>query len=784
MKRIIIALLAFFLIGNLAAQDNLAPGTDVVGFGYDIFGKYADQSSKKRYCLFKYKNWSDQVVGNKKFSVPENVYFENISKHTVKTISGSSMREYAQNLAVSVDLNVDAFLFSGSLSSDYQSTMNSKESYFYYNYMDANVKWRISLDIRGDDVSYLREMLEPRFKNDVDKMNPSTLFSTYGTHYIASAYLGGRAENSSSTKITSTTNTESISVAVTAEYKAVSGGASTDAAYKKTLNSSNTKTELVVTGGNSEYANSIADYDKYKAWADGIAGMPVLCDFDKESLRPIWEFASTTERKNELKAAFNELLKVNKLPDAIANSMIMNSYYYIQSNADKNVYWDLPKFHYSAPATGGRIGLHKKDNGADRFFKIIPVENEPQYVYLQPQNAHSVVDVVNASTAPGAKICTWNNGKGDHQKFKMIEVDGQKGCYYLQSKKSKLFLTKKGSGITQENKTAAATQQWNFVETDINTMAPPAAGKYKLRNMAGGKYLDLPGSGAGIHKHNGANVTVWSLNNNPDRTIELHNVANQPFNFIIQPLHSTKVLDIQSRSKDENAKVVLWDRHNAASQQFKFEYAGEPLTYYIKNINSNKYLQVEKSVTSVDGSPITQTQHKGKHAIWRLEPAGDYWATNIPKNQKFLVKSAYSSKVWDIQGGFKNGSRLFTWSMGYGANQQFKFIPSGDHSWVYIQEQGSKRNVEVEGRKQTNDTKILIWDAHGANSQKFAVKPTSNFTCVILSNGWKAITVHEDKINENGKGILLWDQHYHASQQYQLIYADGPKKGKPFMFFK
>jgi hypothetical protein len=39
-------------------------------------------------------------------------------------------------------------------------------------------------------------------------------------------------------------------------------------------------------------------------------------------------------------------------------------------------------------------------------------------------------------------------------------------------------------------------------------------------------------------------------------------------------------------------------------------------------------------------------------------------------------------------------------------------------------------------------------------------------------------------INENGKGIIQWSAGYGKQEQWQLIYADGPKKGQPYEFFQ
>ena len=113
-----------------------------------------------------------------------------------------------------------------------------------------------------------------------------------------------------------------------------------------------------------------------------------------------------------------------------------------------------------------------------------------------------------------------------------------------------------------------------------------------------------------------------------------------------------------------------------------------------------------------------------------------------------------------------------------------KFIPSAQAPWVYIQEQGSKKNLDILGFQHVNGAKMMIWQYSGVPTQFFVVKATGAYTCVILSNGFKAISIHEGKFNEKGKGIMLWDLNNHVSEQFQLIYAEGLKKGEAFSFLK
>ncbi len=74
---------------------------------------------------------------------------------------------------------------------------------------------------------------------------------------------------------------------------------------------------------------------------------------------------------------------------------------------------------------------------------------------------------------------------------------------------------------------------------------------------------------------------------------------------------------------------------------------------------------------------------------------------------------------------------------------------------------------------------------NGNNSQKFAIQFTSPTTFSLRTMSWQSIDIKggtSDAWKENGAELIMYDSHYHVNQQFQLIYADGPNKGKIYRF--
>jgi len=92
--------------------------------------------------------------------------------------------------------------------------------------------------------------------------------------------------------------------------------------------------------------------------------------------------------------------------------------------------------------------------------------------------------------------------------------------------------------------------------------------------------------------------------------------------------------------------------------------------------------------------------------------------------------------------------------------------------------------LSVPGNTNKKGTQLTLWQDHNSNAIKFAVQFTSPTTFVLRTANWKAADVSGKKKNKNGNKVIQWDVHFGNNQQFQLIYADGKKKGKVFNFLK
>jgi hypothetical protein len=485
---------------------------------------------------------------------------------------------------------------------------------------------------------------------------------------------------------------------------------------------------------------------------------------------------------------WNKLMTESFVPKPIPEEFNeLENIYFVGNGAD-DLYIDIPGYHFNAEnQKGTKVSMYARDRGIDRFIKIIPAE-EKGYVFIQPQHSDLVLDVAGGSKNAGGKIHLWQwNKDNPNQKFKMISVGGKSNMYYLQAMVSGLYLTSNGKSqsITQQEFTRSKNQQWVLEAAFASDMADLPDDIYAFKNVMAGKYTDLGGSGENISGKD-THIKLWDMDHGPDRYNMLINSHIEDY-FFIQPLHSKYVWDMEGGKHANGTKLQLWDLNRSTAQQFRFIFAGSPMTFYIDHPASEKFINASKSNITKNGCPIQiWDRHTRDNVKWRLTHI-EKWQMP-PANQSFHVKAAYSDKYWDIPGTGgetnKNGKKVKIWSLDGGADRKYRFKPSGDHSWVFVELQNGGKVFDIVGKGGKNGEQIQIWDKSGSNDQKFAVQFTSPTTFSLRTKSWKSVDMKSAKIHDNGTHLIEWDTHYGPAQQFQLIYADGPNKGKTYNFLK
>lgn len=645
----------------------LAPGLDVIGYGYDIFGQFADMKSKKRYCLFQFTNYKNTPIGSYEYKVPQYVILENMSDHVVKTVDGSSIRSYSKSLSASAGLSYDGFLFGGSVEAQYGTSESGTEQKYYFTYMDANTKWRISFDDRN--IENLIEILEPQAKKDIETMDPEKLFETYGTHIIIRAYLGGRADFTSESTISSKISSEQISTAVTAKYGSISGKASLSTTNENTLTNSKTTTKLRVVGGNSEFASNIQNADQYRDWASGIEKKPVLCDFDENSLMAIWEFASTDERKKQLEDAFEELCKTKPLP---AHKGIISDDLCIFSKLDGNIIMDCEGGKTDVVGTFLQTWMYNNGKG-----QIFQVEDGEEAGTIKIKTKGGLFIGVEGDALENNATIVLLDGTNNYKSIYWKKELAGDGFYYLINANSGKALSipddknQKDLHLIQTDLTKSDGQKWMLIEKDglfefgkklYESTWSKGWTTTQFDEIKGSPYLFHYKNGSGDAKNSALTITSSSISLN-DAYKSTWSTGWTTYNDFVYKDGTNYHLTLKSETGEVHLDKYGFD--GKPVNTWKDDWSSGWTTIEVFDIGNQYYfLHYKKS----DG-----TVRIGKLCP---NPCGNIWETKWPKNINSIQHYSIGSDhyvfvlsleglawIFKINGSGDNLSLVKTWSI-------------------------------------------------------------------------------------------------------------------------
>ncbi len=125
--------------------------------------------------------------------------------------------------------------------------------------------------------------------------------------------------------------------------------------------------------------------------------------------------------------------------------------------------------------------------------------------------------------------------------------------------------------------------------------------------------------------------------------------------YIITIPLTNKALDVYGQSKESNAPIHQWDRHNGRSQQFRFEKT-EDGYYFIRNVNSNLVLDIHGRSEEENAKVVQNNKNGGYSQQFEL-------ISTTPDSDTYLIRNRNSDKALGIYGGSRgNGTKIAQFS--------------------------------------------------------------------------------------------------------------------------
>lgn len=432
-------------------------------------------------------------------------------------------------------------------------------------------------------------------------------------------------------------------------------------------------------------------------------------------------------------------------------SEVANGFYAIQSHLDESQYWDI---------TDGR-----KDNG------------NPLQV--------------------------WSYLGAFQQKFTVEHLTD--GYYKIVSAYSEKALTVSdtknviGSSVIQEEYTDKDTQKWILKrKSDQHYVIVSKIGDYAIE-------LKGRGDGAKLVMNQLTGTKEQNFSFQQKRTVQpTQSVANGIYK-IETILKNKPAFDITDGSKEDGAKIQLWDYLNADQQKFKFTCDAEGY-YEIMSIYTGKVLAID-NLKAQNGAQIIQKTKQGtddEKWIIQKEDNGTYslntkinfssievsygdavngkkvslyewnnWDTQKftltkEKNNKIIEEGTYKITMFtqnnialDVDCGKReNGAnvQLWEWFGEKSYQQQFQLVYHQSSGTYTIYNINSGKVLDVQNGGRTPGTNVWLYEENGTDAQKWIIDQREDGSYSIQSklNGLY-LDIYYGKLVNGTNVQLFWD---------------------------
>ena len=262
----------------------------------------------------------------------------------------------------------------------------------------------------------------------------------------------------------------------------------------------------------------------------------------------------------------------------------------------------------------GNVQLYEYKNKIQQRFNV--VYNEDGYYTIIALHSGNVLDVSNGANVNGTNVWQYTNNDTDSQKWVIKENDN--GTYSIISKIDSMYLDlsngiiKNGTNIQINEPNGTYAQEFEFIEEDTSSERPIEEGTYRI---------------------------AYS--------------ANEDYG-----------LDVDSASTSNKANVQLWKYTKVKQQKFEVTYEDDGY-YKIKNVNSQKYLEVDPS-----NNNVYQNQENNSDE--------QKWIIRKKASNKYRLISKSNNYSMDLDNAsVKNGTNIQVYKSNNTKAQEYNFIKVG-----------------------------------------------------------------------------------------------------------
>ena len=368
------------------------------------------------------------------------------------------------------------------------------------------------------------------------------------------------------------------------------------------------------------------------------------------------------------------------------------------------------------------------------------------YYIKSKLNENMVFDVADNSKNNYAKIQLWEKSaeSTDNQKFEISNIGN--GYYKIIAKHSKKSLDIPGAS----NINCTKIQQYDSNGTDAQQWIIKDAGDgyYSIISKCNGLYLDVYGAMANngtqmqIYEGNGSNAQKFKLEKIETGIIGKQTIKDGTY-YIKSKLNTNMVFDVVNNSKENYAKIQLWEKsvESTNNQKFNIKYIGNGY-YSIEAKHSNKSLDIPGAGKN-NGTKVQQYDSNGTDAQqWIIKDAG---------NGDYCIISKCNGLYLDVAGAnAQNGVQMQVYEGNETDAQKFKFekieeivgektIEDGNYKIKVAS--NKKMTLDVDNMSRNNGANVQLWE------ESDLIRKNQRYKIKYIGDGcYKIEAIHSGKV--------------------------------------
>ena len=285
--------------------------------------------------------------------------------------------------------------------------------------------------------------------------------------------------------------------------------------------------------------------------------------------------------------------------------------------------------------------------------------------------------------------------------------------------------------------------------------------EYYIKNVKSGHMLTLAGSNK---QSNGVNI-IQSQHTIGDRSQKWKLVELSGNQYYIKNVLTNKVLDVGGWAHWAGGNVIQWSQSGGNNQKWIFSSAPND-AYFIKSVHSSKFLEIA-GASGNDGANVQQWhQIDAGHQHWSLVEAPSTISIDVSKHYKII--NVHSGKALSIWGwSHDNGVNLVQWQFNNTDNMKWRFEKVGDAYKIINVRTG--KVVDVDRILHTDGANVHQWTYYGTDNQKWRIKDAPG-------NGLYIENVHANKVldvsgwsRSNGGNVQQWHKYGSPNQRWYIV---------------